>query len=450
MPIPLAPALNGAAVPTIYNRVFWLSYAANALAVAANALTFRFAEFVAFLGGTEQDSGNIVSTGVVVAVVLRFWLGQAIDRHGTRHIWLGSSVLFVCSCLLFLMRHELGIDFYAARILFSVGLAGMFSCSIVHIQKQVPPHRRTEIIASLGSSGFLGMIAGPLIGDVIFRTVPAGHLRFIALFAGSALFGCIYFGLVIQLTRGDRHRRPHETPAAHRLIFRYWPGPIVLVAMMMGMNFTVMSVFLTRFATFLGLPGISTFFIGYAAAAFTFRLATRNWAETVGRHQMALIGLLGIGCGQAMFLGVSANWHLLFPALCCGFGHALLFPAVVSLGAGRFPPHYRGTGTTLVLGFTELGTVISAPVLGAIIDYYNHRGFAQMFAMSSALPLIVALYYVCTAARQPDQDLLDDDILPLTRGIPVPAVVVATSEPAADALPAAVASGTCQPVGRSA
>jgi MFS family permease len=151
---------------------------------------------------------------------------------------------------------------------------------------------------------------------------------------------------------------------------------------------------------------------------------------------MALVGLLGLGGGQALFLAVSANWHLLLPALCCGFGHALLFPAVVSIGAGRFPPHYRGTGTTLVLGFTELGTVISAPILGAIIDHFNHRGFAQMFAMSSTLPLVVALYYAATAARTPDKDLQEDlvepapaeDLLPLPRATPAPIPLIAAAQ----------------------
>src|SRR5262249_31208563 len=154
---------------------------------------------------------------------------------------------------------------------------------------------------------------------------------------------------------------------------------IVLVAMMMGLAFTVMSVFLTRFATSIGLRSIGTFFIGYAAAAFAFRVATRNWSSTMGRHRMVLLGLLGVGCGQVLFLLVSAEWLLLIPVFSGGLGHALLFPAVVSLGAGAFPRHYRGSGTTLVLGFSEIGTVLSAPILGTIIDSMGPAGFSAMF-----------------------------------------------------------------------
>ena len=87
------PAVLGPATDRVYTRVFWLSYTANCALVIANALTFRFAELVAFLGGSEQLAGAIVSTGILGAVIVRLFLGQAIDRHGTRKLWILNSVL---------------------------------------------------------------------------------------------------------------------------------------------------------------------------------------------------------------------------------------------------------------------------------------------------------------------------------------------------------------------
>ncbi len=72
--------------PSVYNRVFWLAYAANLTLVSANALTFRFAELVAYLGGSEKVAGAIISTGVMGALAARFLLGQAIDHYGTRRL----------------------------------------------------------------------------------------------------------------------------------------------------------------------------------------------------------------------------------------------------------------------------------------------------------------------------------------------------------------------------
>jgi MFS family permease len=123
---------------------------------------------------------------------------------------------------------------------------------------------------------------------------------------------------------------------------------------------------------------------------------------------MVLWGLAGMTAGHLLFLPVTTDWLLVLPAVVCGFGHSLLFPAVVSIGAGRFPIEYRGSGTTLVLGFTELGTALAAPLMGMLIDRGNAGGgtlgFSWMFISAAAIAGIVGLLYAVTAARHPDRD----------------------------------------------
>ncbi len=386
----------------VYGRVFWLSYVANIALVTANALTFRFAELIHVRGGSEQIAGAIVGTGMAGALVARLFLGQAIDHYGVKKLWLGSALLLVVGVVGFLAAGGIGWPIYAARVSFSVGLAGMFTCSMVHIQNQVPPERRTEIIASLGSSGFVGMMLGAVLGDAILDSYAGSDARFTVLFGGSAALGVLYFLIVYVVTRGDVHDRPLSTPNLAELLGRHWPGVVLLVATVMGVMFTVISVFLTRYATHLGIAGIGPFFVAYAVTAFTFRILTRNWNRIIGRHRMILLGLAGHSLGTFSFLVVSQAWHLVMPALFMGFGHALLFPAVVSLGAGAFPREYRGSGTTVVLGFTEVGAMIGAPILGSVIDY---AGFEAMFLTAGGFALVTGVYYAVSANWAEDEDL---------------------------------------------
>lgn len=391
---------------TIYNRIFWLTYLANLSLVTANALTFRFAELVAYLGGTEQVAGSIVSLGITGALAGRLVLGPAIDRYGVRRLWALAAALFVGGNVVFLLGDTVSWQLYAARAAFATGLAGMFTCSMVFIQNQVPAQRRTEVIGSLGSSGFLGMIVGSQVGDWIFDTFPAGEGQFLLLFGGAAGLGALHLAIVVYLTRKVEHRRPEETPAAHRLVFRYWPGSVMVAAMMMGISFTVTTVFLTRFSTHLGLRGIGTFFTVYSGAAFVFRIGSRRWSRIIGRHLMILLALSGMGAGFSLLPFVTSEWHFILPAVACGFGHALLFPAVVSLGAGAFPQKYRGTGTTIVLGCFEVGAMVSGPVLGGIIDRF---GFAPMFYTAAGTAVGIGAFYALTGARQPDDDVLGSE-----------------------------------------
>ncbi|RLS43583.1 MAG: MFS transporter, partial [Planctomycetota bacterium] len=315
----------------IYNRSFWLAYGANMSLVAANTMTFRFAEFVDLLKGTKTDTGWIVGLALAGSLISRFWLGQAIDRFGVRKLWLVGSALFLVGCAGLWSTHALGTQIYLARAAYQIGISAMFVCSNLHIQLRVPPHRRTEAIGSLGSSGFVGMIVGAQLVDLLFDRFSGPEL-FETLFAGTIGFGILYIIFVLLLTHTDMHVRPEVTPPAHVLVRRYWPGPVVLVSLMMGLGFSVTMVFLTRLATERHLDGVRYFFTGYAVAAFSVRLLTRTWSRTMGRRSMILLGLVGHAIGHAWLIFVQSEAQFIGPALCIGFGHALLFPCVVSLG----------------------------------------------------------------------------------------------------------------------
>lgn len=428
------PIVAGESATSIYNRTFWLAYVANVLLVTANAMTFRFAEFVKYLGGNEALTGEIVSVGIVGSLLIRFTLGRDIDGLGVRRMWIGSSLLFILGCGLMTVLNQLSWEIYVARAAFTIGLGSMFATSISHIQAQVPPYRRTEVLGSLGSSGFVGMILGAQLGDQFFLRMPVSDSLFTLLFGVTTLLGCAYLALILWITRGDTHTRPHETLPAHRLIFRYWPGPVVLVSLMMGVGFVVTTVFLTRHATELGLVGIRTFFTAYALSAFAFRMISRTWSRTVGRHRLILMGLSGHCVGHLLLCTVSQEWHLVLPALCCGFGHSLLFPSVVSLGSGAFPPEYRGSGTAITLGFMDLGVFLFAPLLGWVIDTY---GFVPMFLTSAGTAFAIGVYYRFATIGLVDTD---SDHVPLPIP-PEPVVETSRSLPEPAARPELVTCG---------
>lgn len=391
----------GDAAASLYNRTFWLAYLANLMLVAANAVTFRFAEFVNFLGGNEADTGGIIRLGVVGSILIRLTLARDLDRLGVRRMWVGSSLLFIAGCALLLASHDIGWSIYLARAAFAAGLASMFTCSNVHILHRAPLHRRTELLGALGSSGFLGMMLGAQAGDLIFALLPRDRTLFVVLFGLAGLLACGYLVVVWSITWRDEHIHQPDTPPPWTLLRQYWPGPVVLVALIMGAGFVVTTVFLTRHATSLGLVGVRTYFSGYAVAAFMFRVGTRTWSRSLGRHRMILLGLAGHTLGYVLLWRVSGEWDYVLPSLCGGFAHALLFPCVVSLGAERYPERYRGSGTTLILGFIDVGGALGAQPLGWIIDHY---GFTPMYLGTAVLCLATLLVYGGLMFHAPDAD----------------------------------------------
>ncbi|MBC8288748.1 MAG: hypothetical protein H8E37_00370, partial [Planctomycetes bacterium] len=106
--------------PSVYNRTFWLCCVANFTMVAGNALTFRFAELVAYLNGSEETTGQIVRIGILGAIASRLVLGQILDHYGTQRVWLLSTVIFGAGCFGCLLCRSTSWFLYVCRIGFAV------------------------------------------------------------------------------------------------------------------------------------------------------------------------------------------------------------------------------------------------------------------------------------------------------------------------------------------
>ena len=388
-----APVAMPAEKTSMYDRFFWIAYLANILLVTGNTLTFRFADWVDFLGGTAYLSGVIISLGTVGALMARFLLVHLIEKHGVRAQWMLSSIMFSLGILGMVSVSEPGITLYLSRLCYAIGVAGMFTCSVIHIQQRAPVHRRTEIIGVLGSSGFLGMFLGGIVGDLIFKSLPKGVSQFYYLFCIASSMGLFYLALVVYITWNESKPVTQKHLSIWKAVRKYSPWEVLLVASFMGLGFAVIFVFLTRYATEQGYQ-LGNFFALYSCSAFSFRLMTKNWNRLIGRHQMITRGLIAHAIGHLTLVFATQEWHFYIPAFFCGFGHALLFPAVISLVSGAFPQEFRGTGTTMAMGFIEIGQLSFSPVIGFLID---NLGFTSMFFISTIAHVsVLALYLICT------------------------------------------------------
>jgi len=417
----------------IYQRAFWLVFLANLFLCTANTLTFRFAEFITFLGGSEELTGQVVAAGLVASIFWRAFLGQAIDRWGVRNVWLSSTVIYLVGTWLLVITDRLGWQIFVARATYMIGISSMLATALSFVQGLAPPERRTEIIGTYGASGFLGVIAGAQLGDLLFRRFPEGSLLFQVLFGLTLVLGGAHGILALFIT--GKHERPARTEAVlpvHRLIVRYWPSRAILATTLMGLAIAISTVFLTRFATDRGIPGLRMFFSIYAITAFTMRLTARNWSRLIGRHRLIVVGLASQVVAFLTLIPVTQSWHFIPSGICFGFGQALLFPCIVSLCAGEFPAQYRGTGTTLTLSAIDLGTMMTAPVMGWLIDQF---GFQPMLIGASLTVIGGGTIYAWMTWT-----ILDSDMRPAI--VPIHPKVVPAS-PAV--MPAAIAAQPSPP-----
>ncbi|MEQ8789430.1 MAG: MFS transporter [Pirellulaceae bacterium] len=406
---------------TAYGRVFWLCYLSNATTMIAISMLVRYSDFVKSLGGDTYLLGWIVGLGMVGSMIMRVAQGVGIDRYGARRIWLGSLVLFIGTLAAHLLvRDAHGTQIFLLRILFSTSVAGIFGASVTYVSRTVPPQRMAEIIGTLGSSGFLGIFTGPFLGDWIF-SYGGGREQIVQMFLFCGALGCLSLISAIAATVGEARPSRRRRAPVWALVRRYNPGFVLLVAIAVGAGISMPNTFLRPFTEELGISTVGVFFSVYAVTAFAARIASARLPSLLGTRPMILYGLTFLAASMLLYLLLSAAstylpetpaWEawktrilygmLVIPALAAGTAHALLFPSVVSSASTRFPVRYRGLGTTLVMGFFDMGTLLGAPAMGGILYLALRAGappFPTMF-VCVALGLVLTAAAFWTVTRQ--------------------------------------------------
>ena len=393
----------------MYNRHFWLAYAANTTLMICVSVLVRYANFVTLRGGNELTLGLIVGVGMVGALAMRGVLGLATDRYGARRVWMVSLGLIITSLAAhWAITPQQGLLFdaavYLARILQMVGMAGAFGASLTFISLRAPSHRIGEMVGTLGSSGFVGLALGPILADALFPPGVAITVVMVQqMFLTAGIAAAVSLALTALATAGSRPIKEQPRPSALALLKQYHPGAVLICAAAMGIGVMLPSTFLQPYTEQLDIPRVRTFFFVYAVSAFSVRIATRHFTDRHGIRWTAQLGFGFLAAGMLSFIFVNREVMLALPAALCGIAHAFLFPAIVKGGSISFPSRYRGLATTLVLSMFDLSNLFGQPAIGAIVEYapaIGLPGYASMFVAMS-LVMVFAGIAACWIKEQP-------------------------------------------------
>lgn len=405
-PVPAGP--RSRATPklpenAIYDRAFWYTYVANTAFTLATALMYRYADFVLHLGGTEWNVGLIVGVGMIGSLSMRFFQGFGIDHFGPRRIWLWSNVGFIAALTAHLLIQDARSPaIFLLRIGYATSVAGVFGASITSISRKLPLAHAAEAIGMLGTSGFIGMAFGPMIGDVFCGHEPITRLDLNSMFLVAAILGLVSLGCAQFATRHEVRPKRRRRPPMLRLLLRYHPGSVMLMATVLGVGLVIPTTFLPTYIEQYGLEHTGMFFLAYSGTAFLARVATRNLPHTVGVRPMIYMGLASLVISLLLYLPVQTQWGLLVPGVFAGIAHAVLFPSVTAQGSTAFPDRYRGLGTTLMLAMLDFGMFIGNPLVGRMVEFSKSVGwppYSTTFVVLAIGVTLSGVVYALTSKR---------------------------------------------------
>ena len=405
-PAPAGSRTRSAAAAEIgYGRTFWFTYVANLTLMVAVSLLYRYADFVTELKGNALNLGWIVGLGMTGSLFMRFSQIGGIERFGEGRVWLWSLALMIFGLVGNLLVTTVDgplIYLLQLRLLNGRSRSGR-SFDHIRVAQSMPVPRMAEVIGTLGTSGFLAMLIGPMIGDRavrLERSVPGKTRSHVPRRRGAGR-------LLVRLC-GDRHARRIAAAASPQTARFVADEPLPTRADHAGWRcrgggrgaaggyFGDLRRRDRRHAYCRFFPDLRQ----YRVPA---RMLTRRVPHRFGVVPMIYSGMTAQVISLLAYLVVDSAWKLAIPGFFGGIAHALLFPSVVASGSGGFPSRYRGLGTIVMLATVDVGNVVGAPLVGGLLYYggsANLDPYPTMFVVIAAgLTAITLFYAVATRGR---------------------------------------------------
>lgn len=369
------------------------------------------------LGGGNVAVGVVVGAFSVSAIFLRPWAGTAADRRGRRALMIAGAALFAISVAGYLVATSIPV-LVAMRLLTGAGEALFFVAAVSANMDLAPPERRGEAMSFASLSLYLGIGAGPFIGEAVIE-----HIGYRAAWLVAIGFAVVAIALAFRLPP----MRPAEDEVVtgrHRLVHRagLLPGVVLLTAIWGMAGFLA---FVPLYALDLGMSGAGLVLGLFSGIVVTIRSVGARIPDRLGPG-VTTRAALALTC---VALGVVGLWRtptgLIAGTILLGIGVALFTPGLFALAVQGVPANERGAVMGTTSAFLDLAFGLGPATLGFVAAGVGRGG--TFLAGSGVAAAGLVLVFAARLGRPRVSDPERGE--PATRPRPRPGASSAASSP---------------------
>ena len=338
------------------------------------------------LGGGSVAVGLTIGAFALTAVLLRPFSGRLSDSRGRKILIVGGGTLVGLSVLTYALATSL-MALVAARLVTGIGESFYYVGAASVINDLAPDDRRGEALSYFSLALFGGLAIGPVIGETI---LDATSFDAVWIFAGASALTAALFGLFVPETR-PKDAGHTKAPLLHRAA--------VLPGTVLGTNIWALATFtsfITLYALSLGLHGARFVFVVNSAVIILIRLFGARLPDRLGAKRAGSFALVTTATGMLTI----ALWHsvagLFVGTFIYSIGHAMAFPALMTLAIRNAPPSERGAVVGTFTAFFDFAFGVGAISAGGVAAALGYRG---AFA-GAALVALGGLTLLLSAARR--------------------------------------------------
>jgi MFS family permease len=362
--------------------------------------------FIEGLGGAKSEIGLLIGVSSLASLLVRPFVGYAVDTIGRRPVMVAGLALFVLNALLYNLVQSVAM-ILPLRLLTGASMAIFVTAASATIADVAAPSRRGEVMSYYGLANSLAFAVGPALGGFIIHAgwlegfdealtsrldwlagAEMPELHFTSLFLFAAGVGVV--GLFIAAAGGET-KPASSGPARHlspgQLFSRAGAFP-ALINFLTSFVFASMVTFTPLFARDNGLQNAGGLFVIYAVMVIVMRLSLGRFMDRFPRAWFIVPGIAALALSMVIMGTASGPWQMFVAAGLYGVGAGTFQPAMMAHLVDNTPPTERGRAlSTFTLG-NDLGLSAGALALGILVDSAGYRPtfmFAAVVAASGAL-----------------------------------------------------------------
>jgi MFS family permease len=318
------------------------------------------------LGGGNVAVGLVIGAFSLTAFFLRPWAGAWADRRGRRPLMVAGGSLFALSAGGYLVAGSIPL-LVAMRLLTGAGEALFFVGALSASVDLAPPDRRGEAMSFASLSLYLGIGAGPFIGEAVIERLGFGAAWVVAMSLAAA-------AVLLALRLPPMTPAASEvTPGGHRLIHRagLLPGLVLLTTIWGMAGFLA---FVPLYALDLGMSGAGLVLGMFSGIVVLIRSVGARIPDRLGPARATRIALTLSAAG----LAVMGLWRtpagLLAGTAIFGVGVALFTPALFALAVAGVQANERGAVMGTTSAFLDVGFGLGPATLGFVAASAGRSG----------------------------------------------------------------------------
>jgi MFS family permease len=335
--------------------------------------------------------GLTIGSFALSAVLLRPFAGRISDRRGRRLLVTSGGILVGLAVAAYALTDALW-GLLVLRVVTGVGEAFYYVGAASVINDIAPDDRRGEALSYFSLALFGGLAIGPVIGETV---LDAAGFSTVWVVAGACALSAGILGFMIPETRpqGIAEHAPGRLLHPAALL----PGTVLATNIWALATF---SSFVPLYALRLGLSGSRFVFVLNSAVILAIRSLGARLPDRLGPRRsgraaltMTMIGLITIGIWAepaGLFVGTAIY----------SVGHALAFPALMTLAISRAPASERGAVVGTFTAFFDLSFGVGAVSAGAIAAALGYRGAFIAAGFVAFLGLVLLLGHAQVSERR--------------------------------------------------